>query len=100
MDAQVDSGGYGSTSEFIRDLIRREQDRQRLRTLLLNGAASAAGPIADNAYFSSSRDRLRTHGFVAREAVLDAFSYAPAIDAARFRNDLDRDLDQDIEPRA
>ena len=33
VDGQVDEGGYGSTSEFIRALIRREQDRQRLRVL-------------------------------------------------------------------
>ena len=27
VDAQAERGGYGSTSEFVRDLIRREQDR-------------------------------------------------------------------------
>lgn len=26
VDAQAERGGYGSTSEFVRDLIRREQD--------------------------------------------------------------------------
>ena len=45
VDRQVDGGGYGSTSEFVRDLIRREQDRQHLRTLLLDGAASTTSLV-------------------------------------------------------
>lgn len=60
VDRQVDGGGYGSTSEFVRDLLRREQDRQRLRSLLLDGAESPAGPAADTAYFESLRDRIHT----------------------------------------
>jgi len=43
---------------------------------------------------------LRRRRFVTREIVTAAFAHAPAIDAARFRHDLDRHLDQDIEPRA
>ena len=31
VDAQVSSGDYGSTSEYVRDLIRQAQDRDRLR---------------------------------------------------------------------
>ena len=58
VDAQAERGGYGSTSEFIRDLIRREQDRQTLRALLLDGASSPAGPIADEGYFASLRSRV------------------------------------------
>jgi antitoxin ParD1/3/4 len=58
VDAQAERGGYGSTSEFIRDLIRREQDRQTLRALLLDGASSPAGPIADERYFASLRSRV------------------------------------------
>ena len=61
VDEQVGSGGYGSTSEFVRDLIRREQDRQRLRTLLLDGAASAPGPVADDEYFRALRSRVRVN---------------------------------------
>ena len=60
VDAQVERGGYGSTSEFVRDLIRREQDRQALRALLLDGASSPAGPIADQSYFSALRARTRS----------------------------------------
>jgi hypothetical protein len=38
--------------------------------------------------------------FVSRDQVLPAFARAPAIDAERFRADLDRFVSQDIEPRA
>ena len=58
VDQQVGGSGFGSTSEFVRDLIRRERDRQRLRNLLLDGATSPSGPIADNAYFATLRGRL------------------------------------------
>jgi antitoxin ParD1/3/4 len=60
VDEQVGGGTYGSTSEYVRDLIRRDRERQRLRSALLEGASSAPGPIADTAYFASVRDRLRT----------------------------------------
>ena len=60
VDEQVDDGGYGSTSEYIRDLIRRDRDRQHLRRVLLDGAASSPGPIADAPYFTSLRDRIRS----------------------------------------
>jgi antitoxin ParD1/3/4 len=60
VDEQVGGGTYGSTSEYVRDLIRRDRERQRLRSALLEGASSAPGPIADAAYFASVRDRLRT----------------------------------------
>ncbi|MEO5669230.1 MAG: ribbon-helix-helix domain-containing protein, partial [Ramlibacter sp.] len=33
IDQQVTERGYGTSSEFLRDLIRREQDRLRLRNL-------------------------------------------------------------------
>ncbi len=60
VDAQAERGGYGSTSEFVRDLIRREQDRQQLRALLLDGASSPPGPIADQGYFSALRLRVNS----------------------------------------
>jgi antitoxin ParD1/3/4 len=62
VDAQTSQGGYGSTSEFVRELIRREQDRQHLRALLLEGASSPVGAIADEAYFSELRTRLHASG--------------------------------------
>lgn len=59
VDQQVENGGYSTSSEYVRELIRKEQDRQRLRGLLLAGAASRPGSVADDAYFDGLRRRLR-----------------------------------------
>ncbi len=55
--AQVNDGNYGSTSEYVRDLIRRDHDRRQLRTALLEGARSPVATTADAAYFASLRDQ-------------------------------------------
>ena len=60
VDEKVGEGGFGSTSEYVRELIRRDRDRQQLRRALLDGAASAPGPDADSTYFASLRDRIRS----------------------------------------
>jgi antitoxin ParD1/3/4 len=56
---QVDSRGYGTSSEYVRELIRKDQERQHLRGLLLDGAASAPTSPADEGYFESLRERVR-----------------------------------------
>lgn len=43
---------------------------------------------------------LRRHRFVAAETAVALFRTAPAIDAVRFRSDLDRVANQDPAPRA
>lgn len=42
---------------------------------------------------------IRRRTFVARAALLDALRGTAAIDAARFRSDVDEVLDQSVEPR-
>jgi antitoxin ParD1/3/4 len=59
VDEQVARRGYGTSSEYVRELIRRDQDRLRLRNLLLEGAASTPAAPADRAYFAGLRDRVR-----------------------------------------
>lgn len=59
VDEQVSQRGYGTSSEYVRELIRKDQDRARLRTLLLEGAESAPGKPADGAYFDALRDRVK-----------------------------------------
>ena len=59
VDEQVSGRGYGTSSEYIRELIRRDQDRQRLRTLLLEGVSSPSARLADEAYFDELRARVR-----------------------------------------
>lgn len=59
VDEQVNQRGYGTSSEYVRELIRKDQDRQHLRSLLLAGAASAPTVPADSNYFESLRSRVR-----------------------------------------
>ncbi|SDF74488.1 type II toxin-antitoxin system ParD family antitoxin [Phytopseudomonas seleniipraecipitans] len=59
VDDQVNKRGYSTSSEYVRELIRKDQDRQNLRGLLLAGAASAPAAPADTDYFESLRDRVR-----------------------------------------
>jgi antitoxin ParD1/3/4 len=54
---RVDSGAYGNASEYVRDLIRKDQDTQRrekLRVLLEGGLAS--GPA--EAFTAADWDEL------------------------------------------
>ena len=39
VDVQVTHRGYGTSSEYVRELIRKDQQAQQLRALLLAGAA-------------------------------------------------------------
>lgn len=59
VDEQVSERGYGTSSEYVRELIRRDQDRLQLRGLLLAGAASAPTAPVDQAYFDGLRKRVR-----------------------------------------
>ena len=46
VDQRVRSGQYGNTSEYLRELIRRDQEEQakkRLRELIEEGLSSGAG---------------------------------------------------------
>ncbi|WFP63051.1 type II toxin-antitoxin system ParD family antitoxin [Mesorhizobium sp. WSM4904] len=59
VDQQVADRGYGTSSEYVRELIRHDQDRQRLRRLLLEGASSAPGAPVDDDYFAALRKRAQ-----------------------------------------
>ena len=59
VDEQVSQRGYGTSSEYVRELIRKDQDRLQLRGLLLDGAASNPAAPADASYFDGLRDRVR-----------------------------------------
>ncbi|CAD6549795.1 MULTISPECIES: type II toxin-antitoxin system ParD family antitoxin [Paraburkholderia] len=60
VDEQVGERGYGTSSEYVRELIRKDQDRKRLRTMILQGATSGLADPADADYFESLRARVRT----------------------------------------
>ena len=59
VDDQVGQRGYGSGGEYVRDLIRKDQDRQQLRSMLLVGAHSESAAPADAAYFERLHQRVK-----------------------------------------
>lgn len=61
MDQQVNTRGCGTSSEYLRELIRKDQDIQKLRSLLLDGAASPLGAEANGAYFEGLRNRIKQY---------------------------------------
>jgi antitoxin ParD1/3/4 len=59
VDEQVSQRGYGTSSEYVRELIRRDRDRLQMRLLLLAGAATTPAAPADASYFEGLRERVR-----------------------------------------
>src|SRR3546814_21017443 len=59
VDEQVNQRGYGTSSEYVRELIRKDQDRQHLRGLLLAGGASAPNAPACVDHLPSLRRWVR-----------------------------------------
>ncbi len=60
IDERVQSGQYGNTSEYLRDLVRRDQDDQakkRLRDLITEGLESGPGRPFDRRVAAELRDR-------------------------------------------
>jgi len=60
IDARVRDGDYGNTSEYLRELIRRDQHdqaAQRLRDLIADGLASGPGRRVTDEVIKTLRDR-------------------------------------------
>ena len=58
VDEQVDTRGFGTSSEYVRELIRKDQDRLQWSGLLLAGATSPPATVADPTYFADFRARI------------------------------------------
>jgi antitoxin ParD1/3/4 len=58
VDEQVSQRGYGTSNEYLWELIRHDQDRQHLRGLLLAGAASPLVQEATPAYFDGLQQQI------------------------------------------
>ena len=58
VDQQVNQRGYSTSSEYVRELIRKDQDVQRLRSMLLDGARSEPTAAVDANYFEELRERV------------------------------------------
>lgn len=59
VDQQVRDEGYSGTSDYVRDLIRKDRDVAKLRALLMQGAASPIDGEFDAAYFEELRGQIR-----------------------------------------
>lgn len=63
---RVNAGQYGNVSEFFRDLVRRDQERQQaiaeLRDLVDVAEASGMSPQRVPEIMMQVEDRLRAHG--------------------------------------
>ncbi len=61
VDAQVAEHAYGSSSEYLRELIRKQRDAEKLRNMLLDGFNSGpAEPVTEDT-FRQMRKELREH---------------------------------------
>lgn len=61
VDEQVAGRGYSTSSEYVRELIRKDQDRQHLRKLLIEGATAPQSDPMDEAYFDTLRAYVARH---------------------------------------
>ena len=59
VDEEARRRGYASSSEYVRELIRRDQERLALRQQLLEGAASPLAETVDGRYFADLRRKIR-----------------------------------------
>ncbi len=57
VDEQVEKRGYGNSSEYLLELIRKEQDAERVRVLLTKGTTSPAVGLMNKEWLDSLRQR-------------------------------------------
>jgi len=60
VDHRIRAEGYGSSSEYMRELIRRDRDRIQFRQYLLDGVESKPAGRMDAAYFAALRKKLKS----------------------------------------
>jgi antitoxin ParD1/3/4 len=58
VDAKVSQRGGGTSSEYVRELISKDQDRLQLREKLLAGGSSTPDSPVDETYFHNLRERV------------------------------------------
>jgi antitoxin ParD1/3/4 len=66
VESQVEAEGYGTSSEYIRELIRKDRQRAHLRNLILEGIESNTAEAVDDAFWEARRTRLKQAGTVSR----------------------------------
>ncbi len=67
VEAQVNTGQYGNASEFMRDLIRHEQERRKLdefQRLIDEASASGVSSLSVQQVLESARSEARERGLL------------------------------------
>jgi antitoxin ParD1/3/4 len=60
VETQVETEGYGTSSEYIRELIRKDRQRAHLRSLIMAGIESEmVSAVVDDAFWEARRNRLK-----------------------------------------
>lgn len=59
VDAQVAEHAYGSSSEYLRELIRKQRDVEKLRGLLMDGINSGPPIPMEADFFDKLREKAR-----------------------------------------
>ncbi|MBB3842801.1 antitoxin ParD1/3/4 [Xanthomonas arboricola] len=59
VDQQVQEHAYGSSSEYLRELIRKQRDVEQLRGLLLDGVNSGPAVATEPDFFDKMRERAQ-----------------------------------------
>ena len=59
VDEQVAKRGFGTISEYVGELIRREQDRSQLRTAFVEAGTTPFVAEMGRTYFAQLRERIR-----------------------------------------
>jgi antitoxin ParD1/3/4 len=62
VDQQVAEKSFSSTSEYLRELIRRQRDAEQLRQMLLDGINSGPAVPADENLFAELRELALAEG--------------------------------------
>lgn len=60
VEQQVRDRAFGSTSEYVRELIRKQRDVEKLRGLLLQGRDSGPPELVDDGWFNELRARVKS----------------------------------------
>ena len=59
VETQVETEGFGTSSEYIRQLIRKDRQRAHLRALIMEGLESeTVSTVVDDAFWEARRNRL------------------------------------------
>lgn len=58
VEQKVKKGLYSTHSEYVKELIRKDLEREQLRDLIMEGINSPTGSAIDENYFSSLKRRI------------------------------------------